>query len=256
MRPSYLEIGAPDDARAHSFFADLFDWSFTPMENGGWFDSGEIKTGLHGGDDRPAIVVYFEVADIGAAVAKVDPSAAPRTTPRRRSRGSAGSRPTSCRRTSGSVCDRDGEASHRERSLLREKGDVRSCAAKRNVGETRDGIDGIIPFGRKSMAVVSVKAGENVGVAMIRDLRGAMERTGAEIGIFLTLTPPRGGMQAEAAAAGQHEEPGFAPVPRIQIVTIEEAMALRDRAAQIPARLGSVQKVAPRQKAAPQERLL
>ncbi len=86
------------------------------------------------------------------------------------------------------------------------------------------------------MAVVTVKAGENVGVAMIRDLRGAMERTGAEIGIFLTLTPPRGGMQAEAAAAGQHEEPGFAPVPRIQIVTIEEAMALRDRAAQIPAR--------------------
>ena len=97
-------------------------------------------------------------------------------------------------------------------------------------------------------AVVSVKAGENVGVAMIRDLRGAMERTGAEIGIFLTLTPPRGGMAAEAATAGQHEEPGFAPVPRIQIVTIETAMELRDRAAQIPARLGSVQKVAPKQK--------
>ena len=116
----------------------------------------------------------------------------------------------------------------------------------KNTGD--GGIDGIIPFGKKSMAVVSVKAGENVGVAMIRDLRGAMERTGAEIGIFLTLTPPRGGMAAEAAAAGQHEEPGFAPVPRIQIVTIETAMELRDRAAQIPARLGSVQKVAPKQK--------
>jgi len=116
----------------------------------------------------------------------------------------------------------------------------------KNTGD--DGIDGIIPFGKKSMAVVSVKAGDNVGVAMIRDLRGAMERTGAEIGIFLTLTPPKGGMAAEAAAAGQHEEPGFAPVPRIQIVTIETAMELRDRAAQIPARLGSVQKVAPKQK--------
>lgn len=100
------------------------------------------------------------------------------------------------------------------------------------------------------MAVVSVKAGENVGVAMIRNLRGAMERTGAEIGIFLTLTPPKGGMEAEAAAAGQHEEPGFAPVPRIQIITIEQAMALKDRAAQIPARLGSVQKVAPKQRQA------
>ncbi len=43
-------------------------------------------------------------------------------------------------------------------------------------------------------------------------------------------------MVAEAAAAGQHEEPGFAPVPRVQIVTIEEAMRLRDRAVQLPAR--------------------
>lgn len=71
MRPSYLEIGAPDDDRTRSFFAGLFGWSFTPMENGGWFDTGEIRTGLHGGDDHPAIVVYFEVPDIDAAVEKV-----------------------------------------------------------------------------------------------------------------------------------------------------------------------------------------
>ena len=71
MKPSYLEIGAPDEDRARTFFADLFDWTFTPMENGGWFDTGEIRTGLHGQDDRPAITVYFEVADIEAAVARV-----------------------------------------------------------------------------------------------------------------------------------------------------------------------------------------
>ena len=71
MKPSYLEIGAPDDAKAQSFFTDLFEWSFTPMENGGWFDSGEIKTGLHGKDERPAIIVYFTVSDIEAAIAKV-----------------------------------------------------------------------------------------------------------------------------------------------------------------------------------------
>ncbi len=71
MKPSYLEIGAPDDDRAKSFFADLFGWSFISMENGGWFDSGDIKTGLHGNDDRAAIVVYFEVPDIEGAVAKV-----------------------------------------------------------------------------------------------------------------------------------------------------------------------------------------
>ncbi|MES2915539.1 MAG: hypothetical protein V4753_10510 [Pseudomonadota bacterium] len=40
----------------------------------------------------------------------------------------------------------------------------------------------------------------------------------------------------EAASAGLHEEPGFAPVPRLQIVTIEQAMALRERAVQLPAR--------------------
>lgn len=71
MKPSYLEIGAPDDARAQAFFGELFGWSFKAMENGGLFDSGDIKTGLHGKDERPAIIVYFEVANIEDAVAKV-----------------------------------------------------------------------------------------------------------------------------------------------------------------------------------------
>lgn len=71
MRPSYLEIGVPDDTEARDFFTTLFGWSFTPMDNGGWFDTGEVKTGLHGDDDRPAIVVYFEVDDVETAVAKV-----------------------------------------------------------------------------------------------------------------------------------------------------------------------------------------
>ncbi len=71
MKPSYLEIGAPDDDRARTFFTDLFGWSFTAMEDGGWFESGDIKTGLHGKDDRPAIIVNFEVPDIEDAVAKV-----------------------------------------------------------------------------------------------------------------------------------------------------------------------------------------
>ena len=43
-------------------------------------------------------------------------------------------------------------------------------------------------------------------------------------------------MVTEAAGAGQYELPGFAPVPRIQIVTIAQAMALRDRAVRLPAR--------------------
>ncbi len=43
-------------------------------------------------------------------------------------------------------------------------------------------------------------------------------------------------MITEAASAGLHEEPGFAPVPRLQIVTIEQAMALRERSVHLPAR--------------------
>jgi len=56
---------------------------------------------------------------------------------------------------------------------------------------------------------------------------GTIERERAEIGIFLTLTEPTKPMVAEAAAAGQFEMDGFAPVPRIQIVTIEQALELR-----------------------------
>lgn len=54
------------------------------------------------------------------------------------------------------------------------------------------GIDGNLYFGPKheGRAIVSVKAGDNVGVSMIRDLRGVIEREGAQIGVFLTLTPP------------------------------------------------------------------
>jgi site-specific DNA-methyltransferase (adenine-specific) len=100
------------------------------------------------------------------------------------------------------------------------------------------GIDGNLYFGAKheGRAIVSVKAGDNVGVAMIRDLRGVIEREGAQIGVFLTLTDPSKPMVVEAAGAGQVDLPGYAgSVPRIQIVTIADAMRLRDRAVRLPA---------------------
>jgi site-specific DNA-methyltransferase (adenine-specific) len=111
------------------------------------------------------------------------------------------------------------------------------------------GLDGRLYFGAKGMGlgIVSVKAGENVGVAMVRDLKGVMEREGAGVGVLLTLTPPTRPMVQEAASAGLHEEPGFAPVPRLQIVTVEEAMALRDRAVRLPARRDDAFRKAPRE---------
>ncbi len=109
------------------------------------------------------------------------------------------------------------------------------------------GIDGNIYFAKTARAIVSVKAGENIGVAMIRDLRGVIEREDAEIGVFLTLTPPKKTMVAEAAAAGQCEVDGFDPVPRIQIVTIEDALELRDRAVRLPLRRADTFKAAARE---------
>ncbi|HMQ95263.1 DNA methyltransferase [Amaricoccus sp.] len=111
------------------------------------------------------------------------------------------------------------------------------------------GIDGNLYFGKTHRAIISVKAGDNVSVQMIRDLRGVIEREKAEIGVFLTLTPPTRPMVAEAAGAGQFEMDGFAPVPRLQIVTIEEALGLRDRAVKLPARRDDAFRKAAREEA-------
>jgi len=58
----------------------------------------------------------------------------------------------------------------------------------------------------------------------------------AGVGVFLTLTEPTKPMITEADSAGLHAEPGFAPVPKLQIVTVEDAMRLRERAVQLTAR--------------------
>lgn len=108
------------------------------------------------------------------------------------------------------------------------------------------GFDGNLYFGRTGRGIVSVKAGDNVGRAMIGDLKGVMDRQKADLAVFLTLTPPTKPMEAEAASAGQVEVDGIA-VPRVQIVTIEEAMRLRDRAVRLPLRRGDAFRAAPRE---------
>jgi site-specific DNA-methyltransferase (adenine-specific) len=74
-----------------------------------------------------------------------------------------------------------------------------------------------------SRAIVSVKGGENVGVPMVRDLRGVIERERAEAGILVTLVQPTGPMEAEAAKAGFFDTP-FGRFPRIQIMTVEQLL--------------------------------
>jgi site-specific DNA-methyltransferase (adenine-specific) len=92
------------------------------------------------------------------------------------------------------------------------------------------GIDGVLFFRPDARTIetclVSVKAGDNVGVAMVRDLRGTMEREKAAIGVLITAVLPTRAMETEAAAAGFFEyetsEGGKAKVPRLQIITLAE----------------------------------
>lgn len=89
------------------------------------------------------------------------------------------------------------------------------------------GIDGLIYFRSDAKtterAVVSVKGGDNVGVPMIRDLKGVLDRERAPIGVFLTLAEPTRPMEKEAAAAGFYAL-GGRQYPRLQIITVGQAL--------------------------------
>ena len=87
------------------------------------------------------------------------------------------------------------------------------------------GIDGFIyfkPDGKETeKAIVSVKGGENVNVAMIRDLAHVVQREKAKMGIFITLAEPTKPMQTEAIKEGYFETV-FGKFPKIQLLTIEQ----------------------------------
>jgi site-specific DNA-methyltransferase (adenine-specific) len=87
------------------------------------------------------------------------------------------------------------------------------------------GIDGLIYFqdddGMPKKIVVPVKGGDNVSVAMLRDLGHVVEREKAAIGIFVTMTPPTKPMTDEANKAGFYESPLTGKAfPKLQILTI------------------------------------
>jgi DNA modification methylase len=95
------------------------------------------------------------------------------------------------------------------------------------------GIDGLIYFKDDKTIpkkiVVSVKAGENVSVAMIRDLGHVVNREKASLGFFVTLTKPTGPMRQEAVKAGYYKSPAGRNFPKIQILTIEGLMEETER---------------------------
>jgi site-specific DNA-methyltransferase (adenine-specific) len=89
------------------------------------------------------------------------------------------------------------------------------------------GIDGSITFmdeatKKVKRVIISVKSG-NVNSAMVRDLRGVIEReTDSPIGIFITLLEPSSEMKKEAIIAGTYLSPLWQKkYPRLQIFTIQ-----------------------------------
>ncbi len=119
------------------------------------------------------------------------------------------------------------------------------------------GIDGLIyfkPDGKKTeRAIVSVKGGDNVSVAMVRDLKGVLDREKAPIGVFLTLIEPTKPMIAEAASAGLYDT-GFGKFPRLQIITVQELFD--GKRPQIPFGHTEGFKKAAKEQGAKQEKLL
>lgn len=95
------------------------------------------------------------------------------------------------------------------------------------------GIDGLIfptesPDEPPKKIIVSVKGGDHVGSAMIRDLKGVVDREKAIIGLFVTLAEPTRDMLKEATSAGFYEV-GTKQYPRIQILTIKGLLEGKER---------------------------
>lgn len=91
------------------------------------------------------------------------------------------------------------------------------------------GIDGEAHFknGGPYRVIVSVKGGRTLNPAMVRELRGTIEREAAPIGVLVSMQEPSKEMRLEAARAqfvqGAHDPQG--PIPRIQLLTVGEIFA-------------------------------
>lgn len=97
------------------------------------------------------------------------------------------------------------------------------------------GIDGLIFFQDEidthKKIIVSVKGGDNVSVAMVRDLAHVVAREKAEIGLFVTLTAPTKPMSTEAIKEGYYTSPKTGlNFPKVQILTIDGLLNGTERA--------------------------
>ncbi len=120
------------------------------------------------------------------------------------------------------------------------------------------GIDGLFWFGGKNehKVIVSVKGGKNVGVAQVRELDAVVTEQNAAIGIFLTLTPPTKPMLDWANTAGLFkDEYSERTAPRIQIITIEEALQDKEHSVELPIGRGAAYKKTAREDVKKQDKM-
>lgn len=70
---SHFELGRADPERARAFYGGLLGWKLSPFGEGYAIDTPGSRGGLHraGDGEEPGCTVYFAVADIEAAVARV-----------------------------------------------------------------------------------------------------------------------------------------------------------------------------------------
>jgi hypothetical protein len=87
------------------------------------------------------------------------------------------------------------------------------------------GVDGFLyikPDGKKTeKVIVSVKGGQSLNPAMVKDLIVTVDQEGAKMGVFLTLEAPTKGMVTQAASAGFFKT-DYGQFPKIQIITVEQ----------------------------------
>lgn len=107
------------------------------------------------------------------------------------------------------------------------------------------GIDGIIPFiddnsGKPKQVMVQVKSG-HVNSAIIRDLRGVVDRENAAIGVLITLESASSEMTKEAVSAGFYSSDLWQrKYPRLQILSIEDLLV--GKQIQMPPAYGTFKK--------------
>lgn len=118
-------------------------------------------------------------------------------------------------------------------SLIRARplGETTSAPGKPQGKKGSDrGIDGVIMFiddssKKPARVLVQVKSG-HVGSAIVRDLRGTVERENAAIGVLITLDEPTADMKKEAASSGFYTSKIFERnYPRIQILSIADLLS-------------------------------